>query len=86
MSFIFRAAFWFAVVGAFMPRDVAAEGAPMLPMSERAAPAIDAGAAVADLCRSKEAVCEAGEEIAGMAKFAGRLAAERAAEALADAS
>ena len=85
MSFLFRAAFWFAVVGAFMPRDPAPEDARPAPPPERVA-ALDAATAVADLCQSKQEICEAGEEIADMAKFAGRIAAERAAKALQDAS
>ncbi len=81
MTFLFRAAFWFAVVGAFLPRDIVLDEDRASAPVERTA-AIDASSAMAELCRSKQAVCDAGEEIAGVAKLAGRYAAEKAVKAL----
>lgn len=70
MTFILRAAFWLAVVGAFLPQDQA----PKLPDAT----------SFAQMCVDRPEVCAVGEEAGRMARLAGRAAAERALEALAD--
>ena len=81
MTFLFRAVFWFAVVGAFMPREDAADArSNRFADTRESITKMDADA----FCRSQREVCEAGEEIAGAARAAGHYAAERAVRVLAD--
>ena len=69
MGFVFRAAFWFAVVGAFMPRDVHAEQDAATPASTDEA-LFDATAAAARFCADQPEVCAAGAEAATIGRAA----------------
>jgi hypothetical protein len=83
MGFLLRAAFWLAVVAAFMPRTTADErdAAPRALFAD-GAPLVDAAAAAANLCASKPEVCAAGMEAAALAGDVGGFAVDSAREAL----
>jgi hypothetical protein len=66
MWFVIRAAFWLAVVGAFMPRDVHAE--PDMLAETRVAALADAE----EFCADQPDVCAAGEQAAILGAAAGR--------------
>lgn len=82
MMFLLRAAFWLAIVSAFVPRDFAGE-AMDLPF-ELAETQIDAGAQVGEWCEDQEAICEAGEEALRLGGFLADVAVDRIEAAIED--
>jgi len=60
MMFVFRAAFWIAVVSAFAPSALLGSNTADFDISLERASAVTAQ--VSELCQQASAVCEAGEE------------------------
>lgn len=83
MGFVLRALFWIAVVGSFMPRDLASEP---FPPHERAAPVSGqisgAHVSISEFCESNREVCAAGKEAVNAARSVALAALEAAHDAL----
>ena len=76
MGFVFRAAFWLAVVAAFMPR--AAHGEPgIVSAAPISTPRLDPGASLVRMCAEQPEVCAAGAEAASVTKALARFAFKR---------
>jgi hypothetical protein len=81
MRFLLSAVFWFTVVAAFMPRELAEERDAGRGLAVRTA-VLDGQASALELCARRPEVCAAGAEAAQLAVDLGRHAVYSAHDAL----